>query len=279
MKLDLARLAEEAFAEAGLRRYDPLAEDKIQNRVRKHYRDQHRFQTVDFVHSMHKKWLKFDHATLTVIDCLELLSQFLDESDPDVDVCNIVHAYQTAERLRAIHPDKPWLHLAGLIHDLGKVMGVWGEEQWAITGDTYPVGCSPAPSIVYGVESFEGNLDLKNPKYNTKLGIYKEHCGIENLLMTWTHDEYLYQVLKNHPQCTLPEEGLYAIRFHSFYPYHSSRDYTYFETEHDKQRLPLILQLNDCDLYSKTDTLPDIQKLRPYYEELINKYIPGEVRW
>lgn len=26
------------------------------------------------------------------------------------------------------------MHLAGLVHDLGKVMSVWGEEQWAVTG-------------------------------------------------------------------------------------------------------------------------------------------------
>ena len=45
----------------------------------------------------------------------------MDESDPDVDVPNSVHAFQTAERLRESHPDKDWLHLTGLIHDLGKV--------------------------------------------------------------------------------------------------------------------------------------------------------------
>ena len=46
-----------------------------------------------------------------------------------VDVPNSVHAFQTAERIRAAHPDKPWFHLTGLIHDLGKVMAVWGEPQ------------------------------------------------------------------------------------------------------------------------------------------------------
>ncbi|VDM34547.1 unnamed protein product, partial [Toxocara canis] len=54
--------------------------------------------------------------------------------------------------------------------------------------------------------------------------MYKEGCGLDNLLMTWGHDEYLYQVLKNH-NSTLPAEALYAIRFHSFYPYHTGGDY------------------------------------------------------
>ena len=31
-------------------------------------------------------------------------------------------------------------------------------------------------------------------RYNTKLGIYKEGCGIENVIMSWGHDEYLYHV-------------------------------------------------------------------------------------
>ena len=31
-------------------------------------------------------------------------------------------------------------------------------------------------------------------RYNNKLGIYKEGCGIENVIMSWGHDEYLYHV-------------------------------------------------------------------------------------
>ncbi|KAK6045578.1 hypothetical protein COOONC_16917 [Cooperia oncophora] len=120
--------------------------------------------------------------------------QLKDESDPDVDEANLTHAYQTAERLRKSHPDKPWMHLAGLIHDLGKVMSVWGEEQWAVTGDTYPVGCKPSETIVFGISSFEGNPDMKNPKYNTELGMYSAGIGFENLKMCWSHDEYMYQV-------------------------------------------------------------------------------------
>ena len=53
---------------------------------------------------------------------MEKLNDFIDESDPDVDVPNIVHAFQTAERIREHHPDLDWLHLTGLIHDLGKVI-------------------------------------------------------------------------------------------------------------------------------------------------------------
>ena len=33
------------------------------------------------------------------------------------------------------------------------------------------------------------------------------------------------------------------------------------------------------DLYSKADELPDVEKLKPYYEGLIEKYIPGVLNW
>uniref|UniRef100_A0A914VXD0 Inositol oxygenase n=1 Tax=Plectus sambesii TaxID=2011161 RepID=A0A914VXD0_9BILA len=196
-----------------------------------------------------------------------------------VDVPNIVHAYQTAERIREVHPDKDWFHLTGLIHDLGKIMSMYGEHQWATTGDTYPVGCDPAASIVYRDTSFDKNPDINDPRYSSKLGIYEEGCGLDKLMMTWGHDEYMYQVLKNHPTCTLPEEGLYAIRFHSFYPWHTGRDYTFFENETDKKMYPWLMEMNKFDLYSKSDDLPDIEKLEGYYQGLIDKYMPGLIKW
>uniref|UniRef100_A0A0N5B441 Inositol oxygenase n=1 Tax=Strongyloides papillosus TaxID=174720 RepID=A0A0N5B441_STREA len=260
------------------RLYEKDSDDPVQIRVRNHYYKQHKYQTVAFVKEMHQKWLKFNHASLNILECLELLNTLVDESDPDTDDANIIHAYQTAERLRKLYPDEPWLHLTGLIHDLGKVMSVWGEVQYAVTGDTYPVGCAPANSIVYGIESFKGNIDLQNPKYNTKLGMYKKNCGIENLLMCWSHDEYLYQVLVNHG-CTLPIDCLYAIRFHSFYPYHTGNDYKYFETNDNIKLKAAIDILNSCDLYSKSDSKPDIEALKPYYQSLVDIYIPGVVNF
>ena len=43
---------------------------------------------------------------MTMMEVLEKLNDFIDESDPDIDLPNIVHAYQTAERLREKFPDK-----------------------------------------------------------------------------------------------------------------------------------------------------------------------------
>ena len=66
-------------------------------------------------------WLRFDKFRTPIIDALVKLNDLVDESDPDVDIPNLVHAFQTAERIRADHPEEDWFHLTGLIHDLGKV--------------------------------------------------------------------------------------------------------------------------------------------------------------
>ena len=74
---------------------------------------------------------------------------------------------------------------------------------------------------------------------STQFGIYEKGCGIENITMSWGHDEYLYHVLINHG-ATIPEEGLYMIRYHSFYPWHSGNDYGYFNSPKDLEMLEWV---------------------------------------
>ena len=40
------------------------------------------------------------------MDAITTLDNLVDESDPDIDLPNSVHAFQTAERIREKHPDK-----------------------------------------------------------------------------------------------------------------------------------------------------------------------------
>lgn len=173
-----------------------------------------------------------------MIQALQELNRLVDDSDPDISLPNIMHAFQTAERIRQVHPDKEWLHLTGLIHDLGKIMALWGQPQWSTVGDTFPVGAQFSDSIVFA-ESFASNPDTTDPRYNTLYGMYAEHCGLDNVLMSWGHDEYLYHVLKGN-NCTLPLEALYIIRFHSFYPWHTSRAYGHLCSAHDAEMLAWV---------------------------------------
>lgn len=252
--------------------------DYIQKRVKETYKKMHNNQTVEFVRDRMAYWTKFDKCEMTILDALEKLNALIDESDPDIDLPNIFHAFQTAEKIRQAHPQHDWLHLTGLIHDLGKLMALYGEPQWAVVGDTFPVGCAPKDSIAYRSTTFENNPDMENSKYNTKFGIYEEHCGLENVLMSWGHDEYLYRVLLNHGT-KLPDVALFIIRFHSFYPWHTNGDYYHLCDNKDMSMLKWTQEFNKFDLYSKSEEVPDIEALKPYYQSLIDKYIPGLVKW
>ncbi|XP_060779152.1 inositol oxygenase [Neoarius graeffei] len=242
------------------------------------YRLMHTHQTLDFVRKKHAEWAGCTHAQMTMMESIDSLDQLVDESDPDVDFPNSFHAFQTAEGIRRQHPDKEWFQLVGLIHDVGKIMALWGEPQWAVVGDTFPVGCRFQNSIVFRDTTFTENPDNKDETLNTECGIYEAHCGLDNVLMSWGHDEYLYQVMKFN-KCPIPEEGLYMIRFHSFYPWHTHENYTHLCNDKDVQMLPWVKEFNKFDLYTKSTDLPDVEQLKPYYQSLIDKYCPGVLHW
>jgi inositol oxygenase len=272
---------ENAFGDS-FRNYEDSARHEI---VKQTYTTMHAKQTVDFVRTQHENWLKFDKGEFTIMEMIDILDSLVDESDPDNDLPNSIHDFQTAERIRQQWPDHDWFHLVGLLHDIGKVLAcpeVAGEhtlEQWAVVGDTFCVGCAPSNDCVFGLESFKDNPDIKDPVYNSKYGIYEPNCGISNLVMSWGHDEYMYQVLKKNG-CTIPEEGLNMIRFHSFYPWHEARAYTHLEAPGDAETLHWVKEFNKFDLYSKGDALPDVEALKPYYQSLLEKYnVGGKLRF
>lgn len=66
------------------------------------------------------------------------------------------------------------------------------------------------------MQYFKENPDTNNPLYNTKNGVYKEGCGLDNVVMSWGHDDYMYLVAKENGT-TLPSAALFVIRYHSFY--------------------------------------------------------------
>ena len=115
---------------------------------------------------------------------------------------------------------------------------MFGEEQWAVVGDTFPLGCKFSEKIVFH-EFFSANSDFNNPNYSSELGIYQEGCGLSNVTMSWGHDEYLYHVVKDY----LPDPALYMIRYHSFYPAHKEGDYSYLMNDHDKEMFSWVRAL------------------------------------
>lgn len=241
--------------------------------VKEFYRLNHINQTYDFVIEKEKEFLKFDKREMPIWDAFEFLNQLVDDSDPDTDLDQFGHLLQTSEAIRRDgHPD--WMVLTGLIHDMGKVLCLFGEPQWAVVGDTFPVGCAYSSKIVYP-EFFEENPDFKNTLYNTKLGIYTEGCGLKNVHMSWGHDEYVYHMMKNY----LPEPALYMLRYHSFYAWHREGEYGYLLDSHDREMLKWVNSFNPYDLYSKCPDMPTWDVLKPYYQDLVSKYLPDTLRF
>jgi inositol oxygenase len=77
----------------------------------------------------------------------------------------------------------------------------------------------------------------------------------------------------------LPEEGLAMVRYHSFYPWHREGAYTRLMDASDEKRLEWVQAFNPYDLYSKSEGAPDIAELRPYYQGLIDRYLPARIAW
>ncbi|KAG5641017.1 hypothetical protein DXG03_006370 [Asterophora parasitica] len=215
-------------------------------------------------------------ARMGVWDAMVMLNALIDESDPDTTASQIEHLLQTAEAIR--RDGKPeWMQVAGLVHDLGKLLLLFGSEgQWDVVGDTFIVGCKFSDKVIYP-ETFAANPDSSDDVYSTEYGIYKAHCGLDNVMLSWGHDEYLYNVFKD--QSTLPDEALAMIRYHSFYPWHREGAYSHLTNAKDEKLLAAVQAFNPYDLYSKTDAPCNVEELRPYYEGLIAKFFPPLLDW
>jgi inositol oxygenase len=243
------------------------------------YIEQHRTQTYSYVLQKHGEFIARDKITMRMSDALAKMDDFIDPSDPDTHEENSIHAYQTAERARKKFPENKELQVCGLIHDLGKVLFSFGEPSIAVVGDTYAVGCKFPKSIVY-YETMTENPDYNHPVYSTENGIYEPGCGIENLFLSFGHDEYLFQVLRTNAGHKLSKQYQNMIRFHSFYPWHTGGDYRQFMRPGDEMILQDVLHFNQFDLYSKEDTdfvLTD--EIREYYENLLTEFFPEPLQW
>ncbi|XP_022777209.1 inositol oxygenase 1-like isoform X3 [Durio zibethinus] len=218
---------------------DYHVESERQKGVENFYKTNHINQTYDFVKRMREEYGKLNKVEMSIWECCELLNDVVDESDPDLDEPQIEHLLQTAEAIRRDYPDEDWLHLTGLIHDLGKVLLLpsFGElPQWAVVGDTYPVGCAFDKSIVHHKVAKENNT-------------------------------------------TLPSAALFVIRYHSFYALHRLGAYKHLMNEEDVENLKWLEIFNKYDLYSKSKVRIDVEKVKPYYISLIEKYFPAKLRW
>jgi inositol oxygenase len=260
----------EGKSESEFRNYDA----KVVPTVAEFYKLNHEKQTLDFVLRKEAEYFPLKKGEKTIWEAADFLNTLVDDSDPDTDLTQIEHLLQTSEAVRRDgHPR--WMVAAAFAHDLGKVLCLYGEPQWAVVGDTFPVGCAYSDKIVFP-EYFANNPDMNVPEYQTLYGIYEPNCGLDKVHMSWGHDAYIAHVMKPY----LPEEALYMLRYHSFYAAHQHGAYTHLMTEQDKQMFATwVLKFNPYDLYSKGLAKPDMPAIKPYYDDLFAEFFPGKIAW
>ena len=251
------------------RNYDEAANPS----VAEFYRLNHANQTLEFTLQKEKEFGGRTRAKKSIWSAADYLNTLVDDSDPDTDLSQIEHLLQTAEAIRRDgHPR--WFILTGFIHDLGKVLCLYGEPQWAVVGDTFPVGCAYSDQIIFP-QYFAQNPDSNVPEYQTLCGIYEPNCGLDKVHLSWGHDEYIYRVAKDY----LPEPAHYMLRYHSFYSAHRHGAYRHLMSPHDEKMFEWVRTFNPYDLYSKGAEKPNLKELKPFYEDLIAEFFPAEIAW
>jgi inositol oxygenase len=102
--------------------------------------------------------------------------------------------------------------------------------------------------------------------------------GLENAVLPWTPDEYLYRVLQFN-QVTLPREALLAIRFWSLRLWYQQDCYEELCTPQDAETKEWLQRITQYATAPKKMKEVDPPRLMPYYLGLAQKYLPAELHW
>jgi inositol oxygenase len=171
-------------------------------------------------------------------------------------------------------------------HGLGRIVSLLDDNQdnelqsfdWTLSKSSMIVGCSPPPSAKF-VEYYP-RLNADYLSCNTKLGIYTEHCGLRNVLLSWSASEYLYCWLRFHRN-NIPEEGLAMIRFlhlKDWYSRHKQNYYQQLTDETDEDMKPFVSEFERLIYHAKktfTTEVSDEECTRlweQFYHPICNKY-------
>lgn len=201
---------------------------------------QHFEQTPEDVLLLRDRYKKAVFGEMSISDALRKLSECVDATDTELYCTNqMIHCLQVAEGMEKDGIKDETLILAALVHDMGKLAEFGGAKPHLVNCPNEPVGTN------------------------------KPGCGLDNTIITWNHDEFAYQRIRDY----VPEHVSWLVRYHSLRFDKAEQ----FMDEKDRKYHDSYLSLfRKYDLGTKSVFhLPE--KKVADYEPLLNKYFPQKI--
>lgn len=238
------------------------------------YRKQHTQLTYNKAFENNYMFINSVKKRYSINELLDICDQIVDPSDPDMNMSQTIHSYQTAIGAMKTGYNDELITLC-LIHDLGKCVNKLCDiDMTFLVGDTYPLGCPFEKDSIILSDTFTQNTDNDHSFFQNEYGIYSKNCGFDCMLFTG-HDEMIYRSCKE-SNSKLSEEGLYILRYHSFYPWHSNNGYSKYASEYDFKNKHLLQKFQKLDLYTKSNE-PLLETDKEKVLEITKQFFPNGI--
>ncbi|KAE9014160.1 hypothetical protein PR003_g12302 [Phytophthora rubi] len=244
-----------------------------------------KYQTAAFVKTQVAKYGDLTHAQMSVTEACKCVMELTGDSERQ-NSWVIKYMLATASAVKEDgHPD--WLQLAVFLRALGMIFLCWTDDdnavlrsisaqEWMTKNSTWVIG-EPIPSSIEFPELNELNLDHCNAEKGG--GDVASHCGLENVVLPWTPDEYLHRVLSRN-KTTLPAEALDVVRFWSFKTWYEQDNYDDLCAPQDMDTKEWISSLGKLACVQEEAVgKMSVEDELPYYLGLAEKYLPDTLQW
>jgi len=189
---------------------------------------------VEYLNDKYEKKTIFE-KNINTWEAIQKLSQVCDTTDPDLYcVSQWVHTLQVVEAMEINKVKDEMMFVAGWVHDLGKLLLATDEDPMNVVCTNY---------VIQG----------------------EERSGLDNCVLHWNHDEFVFIKLKN----MMPYEYLWLIRYHSI---EMRLCETYFNDNDKRLVEKFLIPFKNYDKKSKS--IFNFPKLNlDYYRKIIEKNI------